>query len=420
MGRYFDGWEQARAQSAAMDRADPWGDLRQLFEIPDDIIYLDGNSLGAAPKAAFTEIDIAAREEWASGLIRSWNTAQWFALAERYGDQLAALVGADDGEVVICDTTSLNLYKALHAGLSLRPDRFVILAEASSFPSDLYIAEGVRSTRPDVSLRLEGIDGDDLENMLDEDIAVVLINHVDYRTGRLRDMNALTAKAHAVGAIVVWDLCHSAGILPVDLNGADADLAVGCTYKYLNGGPGAPAFIFAAKRHIAKIRQPLSGWWGHADPFAFDVSYREDRGIRKFLCGTQPILSFRALKASLDMFEKLDMQALRARSLAMTALFMQLVEESCTDFGLKIITPSDPDRRGGQVALTLPNGYEVMQALIEAGVIGDFRAPNIIRFGFSPLYNSYGEICRAAEILHRILENEEWREARFSKRQAVT
>lgn len=420
MGRDFGGWTKARKECADRDHADPLNDLRALFEIPDDIIYLDGNSLGAAPRAAFAEIDIAAKDEWANGLIRSWNRADWFAMPEQYGDRLAALIGASDGEVVLCDSTSLNIYKALHAALSLRPDRSVIVAEASSFPSDLYMAQGVLSTRPDISLRLEGVDGDGLEDLLADDVAAVLVNHVDYRTGRLRDMNALTARAHEAGAIVIWDLCHSAGILPVDLNGAHADLAVGCTYKYLNGGPGSPAFIYAAKRHIAAIKQPLSGWWGHADPFAFDMSFRQDEGIRKFLCGTQPILSFRALKASLDIFAGLDMQALRARSLAMTTLFMGLVAQSCADFGLEIITPELAENRGGQVAMTHANGYEVMQALIEAGVIGDFRSPDIMRFGFSPLYNSYAEICRAVEILHRILTKEEWRQERFSERKAVT
>ncbi|MAF50386.1 MAG: kynureninase [Rhodospirillales bacterium] len=403
-----------------MDQSDPLRDVRDLFDLPADIIYLDGNSLGPAPKAVFAEIEKTAKTEWANDLIRSWNSADWFKLVEQYGDKLAKILGADTGEVVICDSTSINLYKALYGGLSLRPDRAVIVAETNSFPTDLYITEGVAASRSDVKIRLEKEDEDNIEDLIDEDVAVVLVNHVDYRSGKIRDMPALTKIAHDAGAIIIWDLCHSAGILPVDLNGAKADLAVGCTYKYLNGGPGSPAYIFAAKRHIEAIGQPLSGWWGHANPFAFDVSYQKDRGIRKFLCGTQPILSLRALKSGLEIYEKLDMRAVRTKSMTMTDMFIDLVDNSCGEFGIAIYSPREASKRAGQVALTFEHGYAVAQALIEQGVIGDFRAPNILRYGFSPLYNTYGEVCTAAASLNRIMKDRLWDQERFHKRLTVT
>ncbi len=257
----------------ARDAADPLRHMRDRFVLPQGVIYLDGNSLGAAPKEAFAELDKAAKEEWAQGLIRSWNHAGWFDLALQLGDKVGRLIGAGPGETVVCDTTSTNIYKALQAALSMRPGRSVIVAEGDSFPTDLYMAEGVASTRPDVKIRLEGVDADNIEDLIDDSVAVVLVNHVNYKSGILRDMAALTAKAHAAGALIVWDLCHTAGALPVELNAANADMAVGCTYKYLNGGPGAPAFIYAARRHHEQIRQPLSGWWGHARPFAFTQGY---------------------------------------------------------------------------------------------------------------------------------------------------
>jgi len=404
----------------ALDEADPLRVFRGRFALPAGVIYLDGNSLGAASHEVFAEVRQAAMEEWGNGLIRSWNSAGWFHLPLELGDRIGRLIGAAEGQTVVTDSTSINIYKALHTALTMRPDRNVIVAEGDSFPTDLYMAEGVASTRPGVTLRLEGRDADTIEELIDESVAVVLINHVNYKSGELRDMAALTKRIQAAGALVIWDLCHSAGALPVDLDGAGADFAVGCSYKYLNGGPGAPAFIYAARRHHASIVQPLSGWWGHARPSAFERSFDGDVGIKRFLCGTQPILSLRALKGALSMWDEVDMNALRRKSIALTDLFIRLVEAKCGRYGVVLDTTRDSERRGSQVSFTHGNGYEVMQALIERGVIGDFRAPSTLRFGFTPLYVSYRDVWLAASVLEEILSSGSWQDARFAVRSAVT
>ncbi len=413
-------WNAALARAREMDGADPLAGLREQFHLPPGVIYLDGNSLGCAPKAALAEVERAARQEWAEDLITSWNKADWFMLPSIYGDMVAEIVGADRDEVVVCDTTSLNIYKTLQAGLNLRPDRSVIVAEGAGFPTDLYVTEGVLATRPGVSMRLEGVDGPDLMDLIDEDVAVVLVNQVDYRTGRLRDVKTVTEKAHAKGAVVVWDLCHSAGVMEVGLNEGGADMAVGCTYKYLNGGPGAPAFVFAAKRHLEAIRQPLSGWWGHAQPFRFDRGFSPDPGIRKFLCGTQHILSFRAMRSGLAMFQGLDLKAVRAKSMALTELFIELTVEPLAEHGIGLLSPRAAAERGSQVSLTHPEGYAVVQALIARGVIGDFRMPDVVRFGFAPVYVSHVDVVRAARTLEQVLACGSWREERYRAKAAVT
>lgn len=404
----------------AMDAADTLRAFRDRFILPDGLIYLDGNSLGVASHAAFAELQTAASEEWGRDLIRSWNSAGWFDMPLVLGDSVGRLIGAAAGQTVVCDTTSINIYKTLHAAMALRPGRPVIVSEGGSFPTDLYMAEGALSTRPGGSLRLEGVDAPDIEALIDGDVAVVLVNHVNYKSGELRDMAALTKKAHDHGALVIWDLCHTAGALPVDLDGANVDFAVGCTYKYLNGGPGAPAFLYAATRHHGDIRQPLSGWWGHARPFAFEKHYAAGDGIRRFLCGTQPILSMRALKGALDIWQEVDMAALREKSLGLTDLFIALVEKRCAAHGLELESPRDRSKRGSQVSFSHPHAYEIMQALIARGVIGDFRAPSTMRFGFTPLYVSYADVWRAVEILEDILRSGAWRDARFAVRSAVT
>ena len=404
----------------AMDAADGLRSFRERFILPPGLIYLDGNSLGVASHAAFSELQKAATEEWSQDLIRSWNTAGWFDMPLSLGDRVGRLIGAAAGQTVVCDTTSINIYKALHAAMALRPERSVIVSEGGSFPTDIYMAEGVLSTRPGGTLRLEGVDAPRIEDLIDGDVAVVLVNHVNYKSGELRDMAALTRKAHAHGALVIWDLCHTAGALPVDLDGANVDFAVGCTYKYLNGGPGAPAFVYAATRHHGAISQPLSGWWGHARPFAFEKHYAAGEGIRRFLCGTQPILSLRALKGALDIWDEVDMAALREKSLGLTDLFIALVEEKCAGHGLQLESPREREKRGSQVSFSHPHAYEIMQALIARGVIGDFRAPSTMRFGFTPLYVSYADVWRAVEILEDILTTGAWRDARFAVRAAVT
>lgn len=404
----------------AMDEADPLRSLRDRFTLPEGLIYLDGNSLGAASPAAFAELETAARQEWGEGLIRSWNTAGWFDLPVVLGDRIGRLTGAAPGQVVVADTTSINIYKALHAAMSLRPDRKVVVAEASSFPTDLYMAEGVISTLPGATMRLEGVDAPTLEELIDEDVAVVLINHVNYKSGALRDMAALTRRAHEAGAMVVWDLCHTAGALPIALDAANADFAVGCTYKYLNGGPGAPAFIYVASRHLGVANQPLSGWWAHARPFAMERGFEADSGIRRFQCGTQCMLSMRALKGALDVWDDVDLDALRSKSVALTELFISLVELRCEGLGVTLESPRDSARRGSQVSFVHENAYAVMQALIERGVIGDFRAPSTIRFGFTPLYIGYRDVWNAAAILEDVLRTEAWKDSRFAVRTAVT
>ncbi|MCA0013350.1 kynureninase [Mesorhizobium sp. B292B1B] len=404
----------------AMDTADPLRAMRDRFTLPQGVIYLDGNSLGAASPAVFGELQQAATQEWAQDLIRAWNTAGWFDMPVELGDQLGRLIGAAAGQTVVCDTTSINIYKVLHASLGMRPDRSVIVAEGDSFPTDLYMAEGVASTRPGTVLRLEGVDAPTIEELIDEQVAVILVNHVNYKSGQLRDMAALTRRAHDAGALIVWDLCHTAGALPVELDRSNADFAVGCTYKYLNGGPGAPAFIYAAERHHRDVRQPLSGWWGHARPFAFEQGFAAGTGIRRFLCGTQPVLSMRALKGALDVWNDVDMAEVRRKSIALTDLFIQLVEAKCGVYGLELESPRDGNERGSQVSFLHPHGYQVMRALIERGVIGDFRAPSTIRFGFTPLYVGYVDVWQAVEVLEDILRTDAWQEARFAVKAAVT
>ena len=411
-------WAAALAEAEAADQADPLAQARELFVLPPGVTYLDGNSLGPAPKASLAALRTAAETEWAEWLIGAWNKAGWFDLPTDCGDLIAPLVGAEPGEVVVCDTTSVNIFKTLHAALALRPDRRAIVAEAGSFPTDLYMAEGALATRAG-ALRLEGVDGPTLEGLIDQDTAVVLVNQVDKRNCRLRDLTVLTARAHAAGALVIWDLCHSAGVMEVGLNAGGADFAVGCTYKYLNGGPGSPAFVFVPPRHQT-ARQPLSGWWGHARPFEFATRYEPDPGVRRFLCGTQPILSFRALKPALEMMADFRLTDIRTKSLALTGRFMDLAEATLAPFGVGLLTPKPENERGGQVALTHPQAYAVVQALIHRGVVGDFRTPDVMRFGFAPLYLRHADVVRAARTLEQVLATEAWALPCYRRRAAVT
>ena len=397
---------RTRHAVAELDAADPLRGLRSRFTLPEGVVYLDGNSLGALPAAAPARIAELVTREWGQGLIRSWNDAGWYDLPRGLGDRIAPLIGAAAGQVVVCDSTSVNLFKVLTATLRLRPDRPVIVSELGSFPTDLYLTEGVGSYQR----RLLGRDGDTLEQLIGPDTAVVLLSHVDYRTGRLQDMAAVTELAHRHGALVVWDLCHSAGALPVQLDDCAADFAVGCTYKYLNGGPGSPAFLYAAARHHQDARQPLTGWFGHAEPFAFEPGYRPAEGIGRFLTGTPPLLAFAGLQAALDVWADVDLAALRAKSLSLSSLFLELT----APLGLESVTPAEPERRGSQVSLRHPQAYQVMQALIAEGVIGDYRAPDMLRFGFTPLYLSHTEVWDAAETLRDVLGSGSWRDPRFA------
>jgi kynureninase len=420
-----------RQACAALDADDPLAALREQFELPEGVIYLDGNSLGVLPRAAAERVQQVVRDEWGHGLIRSWNTAGWIDLPQRVGDKIGRLIGAAAGEVVVADSTSVNLFKVLSAALNLQradaPQRRVIVSERHNFPTDLYIAESLARER---RLELRLVDADDIAPQLDERLAVLMLTHVNYRSGRMHDMAALTGRAHAAGALVVWDLAHSAGALPVDLNAAHADFAVGCGYKYLNGGPGAPAFAWAHARHTTRMDreqlwQPLSGWLGHAAPFEFTPDYRPAPGVARFICGTPPVISMAALECGVDTVLAADalggMAALREKSLALTELFIGLVEQRCAGHGLQLRTPRDAALRGSQASFAREDGgYAVMQALIARGVIGDFRAPDILRFGFTPLYTRFVDVWDAVEHLRQVLESGEWREARFNRRAAVT
>lgn len=412
-----------RNDCLALDAGDALAPLRQQFALPDGVIYLDGNSLGARPKAALARAQDVIAREWGVDLIRSWNTAGWFDLPRRLGNRLAPLIGARDGEVVVNDTTSLNLFKALAAALHMQAAgdqaaRRVIVTERSNFPTDIYMAQGLTSWL-DRGYQVKLVDSvEELAGAIDADTAVVMLTHVNYRTGYQHDMAALSAHAHAQGALAVWDLAHSAGAVPVDLHADGADLAVGCTYKYLNGGPGAPAFIWVPKRHQAAFTQPLSGWWGHANPFAMAPDFAPCEGIGRALCGTQPIVSLTMVECGLAVFEQTGMAAIRAKSLALTDLFIDLVEARCGAHRLGLVTPREHARRGSQVSFTHPHGFAVMAALIARGVIGDYREPAIMRFGFTPLYTSYADVWDAVEILREILDDQAYDIA--AERGAVT
>ena len=424
-----------RDDCRARDAADPLAPLRDQFDLADadasGLIYLDGNSLGALPRATAARVEQVAREEWGRGLIRSWNSAGWITLAQRIGDKIARLVGAAPGELTVTDSTSVNLHKALSAALArvaaAGAGRRRIVSERTNFPTDLYIADTLARAQ---GLELVLADADDLPAHLDDRLAVLLLTHVSYRTGRVHDMAELTSAAHAAGGLVIWDLCHSAGAVPVDLTAADADFAVGCGYTFLNGGPGAPAFIWAHPRHTAWMdreqwRQPLSGWLGHAAPFEFTADYRPAAGVSRFICGTPPILSLAALECGVDAVLAAEahggIAALRRKSIALGDLFIGLVEARCAGHGLALASPRNGAERGSQVSVAHPtDGYAIMQALIERGVIGDFRAPDILRFGLTPLYTRFVDVWDAVDRLEQVLSGGEWRQARFSVRAAVT
>lgn len=413
-----------RTHCLERDAQDPLAALRDQFDLPAGVIYLDGNSLGARPKASLTRAQQVIAQEWGHDLIRSWNSAGWFELPRRLGNLLAPLIGAADGEVVVTDTTSVNLFKALAAALQMqaadpaRAGRRVIVTERSNFPTDIYMAQGLTAWL-DRGYALRLIDSpDQLAGAIDADVAVVMLTHVNYRTGYQYDMQATSALAHDGGALIIWDLAHSAGAVPVDLHGGGADLAVGCTYKYLNGGPGAPAFIWVPKKHQASFQQPLSGWWGHAAPFAMAPDFTPADGIARALCGTQPIVALALVECGLDVHHQASMAAIRTKSLALTDLFIDLVEQRCAAHPLELVTPRAHANRGSHVSFTHPHGYAVMQALIARGVIGDYREPAIMRFGFTPLYTSYADVWDAVEILRDILDPKDYNID--AKRDAVT
>jgi kynureninase len=410
---------RTRDEAAALDATDPLAWARELFLLPEGVVYLDGNSLGALPRATPGRLERVVREEWGSDLIASWNRHGWVDLATRVGDAIAPLIGAGPGEVMVADSTSVDLFKLLAAALRLRPGRPVILSERGNFPTDLYVAQGLADLLGGgVELRLVG--RSELEAALDGRTAVLVLTHVDFRTGEVHDLTRLSALAHDAGALALWDLAHSAGALPVDLAGAGADLAVGCGYKYLNGGPGAPAFAFVAGRHHEALRPPLWGWMGHAEPFRFELDYRPAPGVARLACGTPPILSLAALEEGVRAITACGVERLRAKSVKLTELFRGLVERDCAGHLLRLASPRDPERRGSQLSLTHPEGYAIVQALIAEGVVGDFRDPDVLRFGFAPAYLRFVDAFDAARALCRVLEERRWDRPEHRLRAKVT
>ena len=415
-----------------LDAQDPLRSLRELFSIPQGTIYLDGNSLGVMPKTAPARVADVVTREWGTDLIQSWNKAGWFQMPQKMGDKIARLIGANAGEVVATDSTSINLFKVLSAALNMAaedaPNRKRIVSERNNFPTDLYIAEALCKER---GYELVLVEPEEIANALNAEVALLMLTHVNYRTGAMHDMKAVTAAAHAEGILTVWDLAHSAGAVPVDLTGAKADYAVGCGYKYLNGGPGAPAFVWVNPLHANRFWQPLAGWWGHAAPFAFTPDYQPAPGITRYQCGTQPMISLATLECGLDATLAAEplggMNALRKKSLALTDLFIQLVEARCAGFDMGLATPREHAQRGSQVCLTKDEGaYAIVQALITRGVIGDYRAgdggrhKDILRFGFTPLYLGFVDVWNAVDQLRQVLATEEWKRPEFNQKHAVT
>lgn len=404
------------AQSLALDSTDPLAPLRKKFALPEGKIYLDGNSLGALPHATIGAQRDAVTRQWGEDLIASWNVNDWIDAPARIGGKIAPLIGAQPDEVIVTDSVSVNLFKLIVAATRLRPDRSEILTEPGNFPTDLYTATGATSVL--AANRVRTASADAIIDAIGPDTALVMLTHVHYKTGARHDMAAITAAAHDAGALILWDLSHSAGAVSVDLG--DADFAVGCGYKYLNGGPGAPAFLFVRRDLQNDVHSPLTGWMGHAAPFEFRDDYEPAPGMARFLCGTPPMLSLLALEKGVETFGDVDMAAVEAKSAALFDLFVERVDASCAGFGFELVTPIDPKRRGSHISFTHEHGWPIIQALIDRGVVGDFRAPDILRFGLTPLYVGYADIWRAIETLGEIIETDAWREPRFAEKKAVT
>ena len=410
---------KTRSDLEALDRSDPLAAFREEFFLPEGVIYLNGNSLGAMPLAAAKRAKRVIEHEWAEGLIGSMNSAGWYELPSRLGAKIAPLVGAKPSECVLTDATGINLYKIVAAALQIQPDRRVIVMEGSNFPTNNYTVQGlIDSLGKGHSIRFA--EKDELMDAIDKDVAAICITQVHYKTGHIHGMAAMTEKAHSVGAAAVWDLCHSIGAIPVDLNGCNVDFAVACTYKYVSCGPGAPALIFLPERHHGKYLQPLTGWYSHDDPFAFERDYRPAAGVRQMLSGTQPTASLSMAECGIDILLRADIHQIREKSMRMTDLFIDLVESRCGDFGFELVSPRDAASRGSQVSFHKQGGYPIIRALHDRGVVCDYRAPGNMRFGFAPLYIRYVDVWDAVARLHDVLSSEAWKEARYQKRAAVT
>lgn len=390
---------------------------KSQFHLPDGMIYLDGNSLGPLPRSARDSVAQMITDEWGEMLITGWNRAGWMAQPTEIGNRIARLIGAEAGHVVMGDTLSIKVYQALASALKMRPDRRVILSDSGNFPSDLYMAQGLIDTLGQ-GYELRVVAPEDVSAAITSDVAVTLITEVDYRTGRRHNMREITQVAHEHGALTIWDLAHSAGAVDTDLSGCNADFAVGCTYKYLNGGPGAPAFIYVAPRHADIAKPALSGWLGHEAPFAFDLDYRAGSGIERMRVGTPPVIALRALSAALEIWDQVDMNDVRQKSIELTEQFITGVETACPM--LTLASPRDADHRGSQVSFRFEHGYAAMQACIAAGVVGDFRAPDIMRFGFTPLFIDARDVTEAIDRIATVMREERWKDPAFQTRAAVT
>ena len=409
-----------RDDTVKMDDSDPIAHLRDRFELPAGDIYLDGNSLGALPRGVMDRLEIAVKKEWGQGLIRSWNDADWYPAPQRAGTAIARILGADDDEVIVCDSISVNLYKLLVGALRMRPERKIIISEIGNFPTDVYINTEVARM---MGCELRCVMPEEVESAIDaagDTLALVQLTHVHYKSGRIYDMAGITKQAQDLGALVIWDLAHSAGCLPVQLNACNADFAVGCGYKYLNGGPGAPAFVFVARRHFEAMNQPLRGWHGHAKPFAFTQEYEPHPTIDQMLTGTASQLATLALETAMEVFADVDMNVLRQKNMALGDLFIALVEQELGGMGFELASPKEAERRGSQVSLTHAEGYAIVQALIARGVVGDFRAPDILRFGFAAPYVRFVDIWDSIAHLREVMETGEWDTPQFKEKRAVT
>jgi kynureninase len=413
-----------RESCAALDDNDVLRHARDRFDLTDDLIYLDGNSLGALPRATAARIADVTSQQWGRDLIRSWNKHHWINLPQKLGAKIALLIGVNANEVIVADSTSINLFKLLAAVLQLPrvrddADRRVIISERGNFPTDLYIAQGLNQLLGN-RFTLKLVEANEIKNSLDHTVAAALITHVDYRTGHVHDMADLNAAARTASTNIIWDLSHSTGAIPVNLNLDGAELAVGCGYKYLNGGPGSPAYLYVTEKLQAYLTTPLSGWLGHAAPFDFAAEYSPAAGMDRFLCGTHSAIAMAALECGLDTFDNISIAAIRQKSLALSDLFWQLMDEYCTPFGFACVSPRAHEERASHLSFAHPQGYAIMQALIARNVIGDFRQPNLLRFGFTPLYTRSVDVWNAVAIIRDVMQNEEWKAAQYQTKNLVT
>lgn len=403
-----------------LDEQDPLANKRALFDLPEDTVYLDGNSLGTLPHASAQRIHEVVRQQWGTDLISSWNKHSWIDLPQQTGEKIAPLIGAGPDQVIVCDSISVNLYKLLITALQMQPGRSTVVSEKGNFPTDLYMVQGVQSLLGETRCNLLSVSADCIEQALTEDVAVLMLTHINFRSGQIHDMQRLTRLAHEKGILVIWDLAHSAGAVPLALDDCHVDFAVGCGYKYLNGGPGAPAFLYAASRHHEKIQQPLNGWMGHARPFEFSEDYQPAPGIKQFLAGTPSIIAMAALDAALDVFEDVDMATIRKKSEDLTQVFLQRKQQYPELEELVLFSPEDINQRGSQLSFCHADAYAICQALIDSGVVPDFRAPNIVRFGFTPLYLSFADIASAVDTLHEVMREKRYQKDKYKQRAAVT